>query len=88
MIDCKFRTHNGRCDKFSKSVPCTPSTIDTCDEPVSMVTVEQMCRFSSVFGNTFNFITKAQLNELQEGKAIYINDGEYCHFIVLKEEKK
>ena len=59
---------------------------DYCNDAVLMIDVEQMCDHSSIFGNTYSFITNSQLEELRSGKAIYINDCEYSHFVILKED--
>ena len=84
-VECPFKTPNDRCSKFEGTC-CKPSNKGYCDEEVLMIDVGQMCRYSSMFGNTYSFVTNSQLEELKHGKAIYINDGEYCHFIILKEE--
>lgn len=85
IVKCPVKTSDGHCSKRNGE-HCKPSDKSYCDEEVLMIDVGQMCRHSSIFGNTYSFITNSQLEELKSGKAIYINDGEYCHFIVLKEE--
>lgn len=86
MSNCNLKTDNGNCTKWRCEKECKPSNIGWCDEPVEMIDSDEMCRYSSIFGNSYSYITNDQLKELQNGKAIYINDGEYGHFIMLKEE--
>lgn len=58
-------------------------------EKVEMITEEQVSQFSSAWGNTQSYITEEQITELREGKVMYIDDGEYCHFIRLgKDDNK
>lgn len=86
MNKCDLKTQDGNCTKWRYEKGCKPSNIDWCDEPVEMIDSDEMCKYSSIFGNTYSFITSDQLKELENGKAIYINDGEYCHFVMLKGE--
>ena len=53
-------------------------------EPIKMIDANQVGAKSSPWGNTYCYITEEQLDELKNGKVIYVDDGEYCHFIVLK----
>lgn len=55
-------------------------------EPVEMIEFEQVVDAQSAWGNTYSYITKEQLEDLQNGKLVYIDDGEYCHFIMMKGE--
>lgn len=86
MSECCYKSADGHCTKWRSNGKCEPSTVNWCDEPVDMIEVDRMCENSSIFGNTYNFITEEQLNELRAGKAIWVGDGEYCHFIILKPE--
>ena len=86
MSDCKCKTQDGYCTKYGGRHKCKPSTINDFDETVKMINVEEVCRGASLWGNSLCYITEEQLEELKNGKAIYINDGEYCTFIVLKKE--
>lgn len=59
---------------------------DCYDDPVCMV--DSHTDLESMFGNTYAFITKAQIEELLNGSIIYSECGEYCIFIKLKEEQE
>lgn len=84
MYDCDFKNSKGRCTKYDYPRECKPSTIDWCDEEVEMIEAYKMCMCRSIFGNTYSFITEDQIEDLKAGKVVYINDGEYCHFIACK----
>jgi cystathionine beta-lyase family protein involved in aluminum resistance len=62
------------------------SKLEWFDEPVKMISIEDVDGYQSRHGNTFSFITKSQVKELLEGKVIYIYDDEYGHFIKMKGE--
>ena len=57
------------------------------DQKVEMIDMEDIERRSSPWGNTFATITKKQLSELKHGKVMFIDDGEYGHFIMLNEDR-
>lgn len=86
MTECKYLTSEGLCTKRGKDckIPCKPSSIDWCDEPVDVIDESQMCADSSIYGNTFSYITLEQVDELMNGKVVEIDDNECMHFICLK----
>ena len=56
------------------------------NETVEMIRMDEVEGRCSTYGNTFAIITEEQIEELHNGKIVYIDDGEYCHFIRLKKE--
>ena len=88
MEQCKYKRDDGSCGKYGKrnDIPCRPSSIDRFKDTVEMINVEEVCMLSSPWGNTYDFITEEQIGELKQGKIIYVDDGEYCHFIALKRD--
>ena len=85
MTECKHLTPEGLCKKWgSPGRPCKPSTIEWCDDPVCIIDEDRMCRDSSIYGNTYSYITLEQIDDLMDGKVAMIDDGEYKHFICLK----
>ena len=88
MEQCKCKREDGSCAKYGnrRDIPCRPSNIDRFKDTVEMINIEEVCIFLSPWGNTCNFITEEQIGELKQGKIIYVDDGEYCHFIALKRD--
>ena len=88
MKQCRYRREDGSCAKHGNrmDIPCKPSSLDWCDGPVEMIDADEICMCSSRFGNSLSFITEEQIEELKQGKVVYIDDGEYCHFIAFKNE--
>lgn len=88
MEQCRYKREDGSCAKHGnrRDIPCKPSSIEYFRDTVEMMDVKEMCIFSSPWGNSFNFITEEQIEELRHGKVVYVNDGEYCHFIALKRD--
>lgn len=62
--------------------------INMFEEPVEMIGIDKIKKCCSPFGNTFSIITEEQIEELRNGKVIYICDDEYCNFIMLNKEKE
>ena len=83
--ECKYRTEEGLCNGHKR---CTPLSLDACDEPVDMIQPVDMCANQSNWGNTYNYVTEEDIEALKSGKIIYINDGEYCHFIEFRQGEK
>lgn len=88
MEQCRYKRDDGSCAKHGnrRDILCKPSSIDWCDDSVEMINADEMCIFSSPWGNSCSFITEEQIEELKQGKVIYVDDGEYCHFIALKRD--
>lgn len=86
MKQCKYKRDDGSCAKRGnrRDIPCRPSSLDWCDELVEMIDADEICILSSPWGNTYNFITEEQIKELKRGKVVYVDDGEYGHFIAFK----
>lgn len=86
MEQCKYKRDDGSCAKYGKrrDILCKPSTIAWCNTSVDMIDAGEICTLSSPWGNTYNFITEEQIEELKQGKVVYIDDGECCHFITFK----
>lgn len=85
MSECKLKSSDGHCTKWGKNRVCKPSDLSWCDEDVKMIDADRMCRYGSIFGNSYCYITEQQLEELKNGKVLYHDDGEYGIFIALKE---
>jgi hypothetical protein len=91
MGKCKFNalgicTRNvGRNGTYSE---CKPITADYYINDICMIESHDVCELQSSYGNRYHRITEEDLEELKAGKIIYINDGEYCHFITLKKGEK
>ncbi len=88
MCDCSLMNQNGKCTKLGRPRACRPTTKDEYEEAVQMIDISRTCEHSSIFGNSLCYITKEQLVELVNGKAVYFNDGEYGWFLVLKKENE
>ena len=88
MKQYEYKRDDGSCAKYGarRDIPCKPSCFDWFRDTVEMIDVDEMCMLSSPWGNSCNFITEEQIEELKQGKVVYINDGEYCHFIAFKNE--
>lgn len=76
---------NGHCTKYGKNRACKPSTKDWLDdgsdyEDREFISVDQMCRKSSIFGNDYVGITQNDIDRLKNGEVIHIS-GEYGIFI-------
>lgn len=56
------------------------------NDSVEMIDLEEVKESQSRWGNSFHTITKKQAKELLKGKVIYIDDGEYCHFIKIEND--
>ena len=84
MAECKFRTEDGMCDKCGSRSACILPKTEWFIEDVDTFEFDEVCQHSSIFGNTYSLITKEDLDSLQNGKVLYIDDGEYGHFIMLK----
>ena len=74
------------CTKYRKNGKCRPSDLEWCDEELKVIEADQMCRYSSIFGNSYFYITEEQLDALKEGKVLY-ECGEYGTFIALRKAK-
>ena len=84
---------NGFCTKLLKNGKCEPSTRDWLirdqyDEPMNFISVDEMCRKESIFGNEYIGLTQENIDRLKNGEVIHI-PGEYGTFIgfITKEEK-
>lgn len=86
MKECKFRTEDGKCNKFLCIGPCIPTKAEFFGENVGTLELDEVCQHSSRYGNTYSMLTKEEVEALQNGKVLYIDDGEYGHFIMLKGE--
>ena len=84
--ECQYKTEDGKCKAYNLC-ECKPSTIDWCNEPVKMIPVDCICKYASYWGNSYYFITEEQLEELKNGKVIYVYDGEYSNFIAVKKRR-
>lgn len=74
---------NGKCHKWSRVKKCVPTTISVFDEQLDICEVEQVCEKSSIFGNSYFFITDEDIELLKSGKVLFEVD-EYGTFIAYK----
>lgn len=87
-VDCSLNK-NGRCTKFERTFACKPSardwleSIDALDG--SYISVDKMCRYGSIFGNSHIGLTLDDIERIKNGEIVHI-PGEYGIFIGLKEE--
>lgn len=82
MNNCDLLINN-RCTKYRKNGKCQPSSLEWCDEEMKVIEADQMCRYASIFGNNYFYITEEQIEALKSGKVLY-DGGEYGTFICLK----
>ena len=83
---------NRSCRKFRKNGACNPSTRnwlirEDYDEPMEFISVDRMCRKSSIFGNEYIGLTQSDIDRLKNGEVIHI-PGEYGTFIGFITEDK
>lgn len=76
---------DGHCIKWRKNGTPDPShkgwfDLDGLSEPKEFISVNRMCRRSSIFGNEFIGLTNADVERLKNGEVIHIG-GEYGTFI-------
>lgn len=86
MENCDLRK-NGKCKKFDGREACKESSLKWFTDALKVCEIDEVCRRSSIFGNSFFTITKEQLEALKEGKVLYDID-EYGTFIALEEDAK
>ena len=55
-------------------------------EKASLIDKEATGKNLSCYGNTFAYITEADITALRNGRVIFIDDGEYCTFISLRND--
>lgn len=75
----------GHCTKWRENGECKPSTRnwltrDQYEGDMSFISVDRMCRNSSIFGNEFIGLTQTDIERIQSGEIIHI-PGEYGTFI-------
>ena len=56
------------------------------EDEVEMIEIDEVEAAQSKYGNTFSVITRNQIEELLNGKVVYISDEEYGHFVKLKSD--
>ena len=56
-------------------------------QDIKTINVGEIDSHCSGYGNTFSTITREQLTALCHGKILYLDDGEYGHFIALEKKK-
>lgn len=76
---------NGYCQKFRKNSKADPSDRSwfirqDYEEPLNFISVDKMCRKSSIFGNEYIGLTQKDIERLKNGEVIHIA-GEYGTFI-------
>lgn len=54
------------------------------DDMITTIDENEIYECCSKWGNTFATITEEDVEALRKGKILYVNDGEYCHFIKLE----
>lgn len=87
MKDCDLKSSNSRCKKLGMSCPACESTKNWFNDELKTCEVNEACRRSSIFGNSYYKITHEQLKLLEQGKVLYDID-EYGIFIILEEEEE
>ena len=84
MDKCEFINDEGKCAKWIRTYDCRPATNDWFTDAVGTIDMSDVCKCTSLWGNTFSEITQEHIESLKNGKVIFIHDGEYGHFIKLK----
>lgn len=84
--NCDLRTANGRCRKYDARETCKNncSSKKWFDDELKVCDVDEVCRWSSIFGNSYYKIKKEQLDALKNGKVLF-DVGEYGTFLILEE---
>lgn len=86
MKDCDLKDSRGRCRKLNlHSCPDCESNPNWFTDELQVCDVDEVCRRSSIFGNSYFKITREQLKLLEQGKVLFEIE-EYGTFIVLEEE--
>lgn len=86
-MKCDLLGNENMCKKFDPKIQCVPSDISWCDERLQTIEANEMCRYSSIFGNYFFFINDEDIESLKQGKVLCKID-EYGMFIAYREEDK
>ena len=80
--NCKL-CKNGKCTNWRKEKDCVPLTLSYFDEKLDVCEIEEVCEKSSIFGNSFFFLTDDDIEKLKSGKVLFEVD-EYGTFIGYK----
>ena len=89
MNNCDLCNPHGKCEKYRHNRKCVPSTDEWLYEEYpnrrEYISVNQMCRAGSIFGNDYIGLTEDDISKLRDGEIIHV-PGEYGIFIgIIKE---
>lgn len=84
---------NEHCTKYRKNGKCEPSTKDWLIpnpyyDPRNFISIDRMCRKSSIFGNEYIGLTQSDIDRLTNGEILAISVEEYEVFIGFIDQKE
>lgn len=83
MGKCVFWNEDDRCGRFESRPHCGGDRIFASyyTDEFTALDPSETCEHMSIFGNSYLKITKAQIDELLDGKVLWYDDGEYGTFV-------